>query len=170
VWTPGHSPGHLCFLDLQTRALLAGDHLLPRVSPNISIYTREDGNPLADYLSSLRKVGEISVTEVLPGHEYRFRRSALRAAQLIDHHERRCRELTEVVRNEPGGTCWEIAQRLSWSRPWQAFSGFERRAALGETLAHLEYLRSGRTLVKSDQPQPRWSPAAPAWKTIARDE
>jgi glyoxylase-like metal-dependent hydrolase (beta-lactamase superfamily II) len=160
VWTPGHSPGHLCFLDVNAQKLLAGDHLLPRVSPNISIHTSDEHNPLGEYLESLRKVSELSVAEVLPGHEYRFRHSALRAAQLIAHHEERCRELTEVVRAGAAATCWEIAQQARWSRQWSEFSAFERRAALGETLAHLEYLRSRHIVVKSDQPQPRWSPTS----------
>jgi glyoxylase-like metal-dependent hydrolase (beta-lactamase superfamily II) len=160
IWTPGHSPGHLCFLDVTAENLLAGDHLLPRVSPNISIHTADEKNPLGEYLESLRKVAELRVSEVLPGHEYRFRDSALRATQLIAHHEERCRELAEVVRRGAGATCWEIAQQARWSRQWSEFSAFERRAALGETLAHLEYLRSCHVVVKSDQPQPRWSPAA----------
>jgi glyoxylase-like metal-dependent hydrolase (beta-lactamase superfamily II) len=160
IWTPGHSPGHLCFLDVQAKMLLAGDHLLPRVSPNISIHTADEGNPLAEYLNSLGKVAELSVAEVLPGHEYRFRHSSLRAAQLIAHHEQRCSELAEVVRANPDATCWEIAQQLRWARPWSEFGAFERRAALGETLAHLEYLRSRHVVAKSDQPQLRWSPAS----------
>src|SRR6516165_10419504 len=32
VWTPGHSPGHLCFHSESRRLLLAGDHVLPRIS------------------------------------------------------------------------------------------------------------------------------------------
>ncbi|HEV2369295.1 MAG TPA: MBL fold metallo-hydrolase, partial [Acidimicrobiales bacterium] len=36
VWTPGHSPGHLCFHDETHGLLLTGDHVLPRITPNIS--------------------------------------------------------------------------------------------------------------------------------------
>ena len=33
VWTPGHTPGHLCLHDAAAGVLLTGDHLLPRISP-----------------------------------------------------------------------------------------------------------------------------------------
>ena len=36
VWTPGHSPGHLCFHDETHGLLLTGDHVLPRITPNVS--------------------------------------------------------------------------------------------------------------------------------------
>jgi glyoxylase-like metal-dependent hydrolase (beta-lactamase superfamily II) len=36
VWTPGHTPGHLCFHEERTGVLLSGDHVLPRISPNVS--------------------------------------------------------------------------------------------------------------------------------------
>jgi glyoxylase-like metal-dependent hydrolase (beta-lactamase superfamily II) len=34
IWTPGHSPGHLCFHDEDHGLLLTGDHVLPRISPH----------------------------------------------------------------------------------------------------------------------------------------
>ena len=34
--TPGHTPGHLCFVDERSRRLFSGDHVLPRITPNIS--------------------------------------------------------------------------------------------------------------------------------------
>ena len=37
VWTPGHTPGHLCLHDAAAGVLLTGDHLLPRISPNIGV-------------------------------------------------------------------------------------------------------------------------------------
>ena len=33
-----------------------------------------------------------------------------------------------------------MTEQLTWSRGWAAVEGFMRRAALGETAAHLEYL------------------------------
>ena len=39
VWTPGHSPGHVCFYSEEQRILLSGDHVLPRITPNIGAFT-----------------------------------------------------------------------------------------------------------------------------------
>src|SRR5262249_29504735 len=38
IWTPGHSPGHLCFYEGANRLMLSGDHVLPRITPNISFH------------------------------------------------------------------------------------------------------------------------------------
>jgi hypothetical protein len=57
VWTPGHSPGHICLYSDHHKLLLSGDHVLPRITPNISFHSQQFANPLGDYLESLAKVG-----------------------------------------------------------------------------------------------------------------
>ena len=71
VWTPGHTPGHLCFHDETHDLLLTGDHILPRITPNVSSYDMTS-NPLQDYLASLEALRGLQPAEVLPAHEYRF--------------------------------------------------------------------------------------------------
>ena len=140
VWTPGHTPGHICFLDEERKLLLAGDHVLPRISPNISLYSMELLNPLSNYLASLAKVGELDVEEVLPAHEYRFSGLKDRASILTEHHMRRLEEIFQAVNENPGFNCYEIAETVTWSRGWDQVQGYMRQAALGETKAHLMYL------------------------------
>jgi len=139
VWTPGHTPGHICLADEDTRTLLTGDHVLPRISPNIGLNPSSEGAPLADFLASLKKVGAYDDHDALPAHEYRFRGLGARTAELIAHHEERCRELVAVVTSLGEPTMWQIAQGLTWSRPW-AEIGRMRFAALGETAAHVQHL------------------------------
>ena len=53
-----------------------------------------------------------------------------------------------------GGTVWEVAQELSWSRSWAQTTGFLRRAALAETLAHLRSLnRAGLAQAAGTEPE-----------------
>ncbi len=59
VHTPGHTPGHLCFVDEASRLLFGGDHILPRITPNISVQAHGPASPLADYLGSLAKVRDL---------------------------------------------------------------------------------------------------------------
>ncbi len=33
IWTPGHSPGHLCFYEASQELMLSGDHVLPAHHP-----------------------------------------------------------------------------------------------------------------------------------------
>ena len=72
IWTPGHSPGHLCFYESTNELMLSGDHVLPRITPNIPFHPQAGANPLGDYLASLDKLEPYDVDEVLPAHEYRF--------------------------------------------------------------------------------------------------
>jgi glyoxylase-like metal-dependent hydrolase (beta-lactamase superfamily II) len=136
IWTPGHSPGHTCFYSQDRRLLLSGDHVLPRITPNISVHTQQPSNPLGDFLASLLKVQNLGAEEVLPGHEYRFSDLAGRLDELIQHHADRLDEIESVLRDRPGSTAWDITLRLRWSRPWDQIESFMQRQANGETLAH----------------------------------
>jgi glyoxylase-like metal-dependent hydrolase (beta-lactamase superfamily II) len=132
VHTPGHTPGHLCFADRRSGRFFSGDHILPRISPNISADRRPGVDALGCFLASLEKVGELAVGEVLPAHEWRFRGLRDRVAQLRDHHERRLAELAAIVAGCPGSVPWELAGLMSWSRPWDQYDGFMRISAVGE--------------------------------------
>ncbi|MBO0713519.1 MAG: MBL fold metallo-hydrolase, partial [Acidimicrobiales bacterium] len=139
LWTPGHSPGHVCFFERDQRLLLAGDHVLPRITPNISVHPQAASDPLGDFLAALDRVAELPAEEVLPGHEHRFVGLGLRVDELKAHHEQRFAEAVEAIQSGCH-TAWEIAPRLHWSRSWDQIQGFMRRAAVGETLAHLRAL------------------------------
>ena len=136
IWTPGHSPGHVCFYSADRRLLISGDHVLPRITPNISANTQQVPNPLGDYLESLLKVQNLGTDEVLPAHEYRFSDLEGRLEEIITHHAGRLEEIEQVIATLPGSTAWDITVRLHWSRPWDDIEPFMQRQANGETLAH----------------------------------
>ncbi len=155
LWTPGHTPGHLCYLVGEADVLLTGDHLLPRITPNISSYG-DDDEPLDDYLGALDLLRQYEDREALPGHEYRFRGISGRADRIQRHHQERMREVLKQVAEQPGAPVWDIAIALSWSRSWAETTGFLRRAALAETLAHLRSLsRAGLAGPAGSDPE-RW--------------
>jgi len=144
VHTPGHTPGHVCFVDELSQRLFAGDHILPRITPNISVHAVERVNPLFDYLNSLGKVRDLPVDEIMPAHEWRFRGLAQRADDIAAHHERRLAELLAAIAAHPDTTCWDLAGLLTWSRSWDQYSGRMRISAVTETAAHvLELVRRG---------------------------
>jgi glyoxylase-like metal-dependent hydrolase (beta-lactamase superfamily II) len=145
VWTPGHTPGHICLQEPDAHLMLTGDHVLPRISPNIGLHPASGDSPLANFLASLEKVGHYDDHDVLPAHEYRFRKLGLRTRQLIEHHEERCRELVAVVAEIGEPTLWQVAKGLTWSRSWEEI-GRMRFAALSETTAHVQYLVDGGEL------------------------
>jgi glyoxylase-like metal-dependent hydrolase (beta-lactamase superfamily II) len=160
LWTPGHAPGHLCFRDESRGLLLTGDHVLPRITPNISAYDLTSA-PLADYLASLEALRGMQPAEVLPGHEYRFAGLDSRIEDIAEHHQERLTEVAKVLSLAPDGqSAWQVAEQVSWSRPWSALSGFPRQAALGEVVAHLGHLRdTGQATVVTAGGVGRWRPA-----------
>lgn len=142
LWTPGHSPGHLCFVDTGRRILFSGDHVLAKITPIVAVHPQSGPNPLADYLDSLESVRKWDVDEVLPAHEYRFLELAERVDYVMAHHHERLAEIEVVLAGSTGATCWDIATLLTWSRPWETIPPFMRRSANNETLAHLVWLEA----------------------------
>ncbi len=146
LWTPGHTPGHVCLYlnepDHPSR-LLSGDHLLPTISPVVSLYPENPGDeptdPLGDYLDSLERIGALAPEEVLPAHQYRFTDAPGRVQALLDHHADRLAELHAQLKQGPL-TLWEAAQGMHWNRPWSELGFLARHLALSEAAAHLRRL------------------------------
>jgi len=151
VWTPGHTPGHLCFHDETHDLLLTGDHILPRITPNVSSYDMTS-NPLDDYLASLAKLRGLQPSEVLPAHEYRFTDLDSRLEDLAEHHRERLAETLDIVvgAGERGLAAWQIATGVTWSRSWSDLVSFQRQAATGEVLSHLRQLQARGLVTEAD--------------------
>ena len=157
VHTPGHTPGHLCFAEEDTRLFFSGDHVLPRISPNISTNPAGLADPLRDFLDSLAAVRDLDAAEVLPAHEWRFRGLDARVDSLTAHHEQRLTELLTAIRTHPGSTPWQLAAHLTWSRPWDQYERRMRIFAVTETDAHLRLLASRGLVTSSGGPVPTWT-------------
>ena len=76
---------------------MTGDHVLDPISPNVSLAREYLGNPLGQYLQSLRKVGELDADLVLPAHGDPFRSISRRVRELLAHHDEREAEVLEAV-------------------------------------------------------------------------
>ena len=135
--TGGHAHGHLCLHAAQPRSvLIAGDQVLPTISPNVGLTPlTPDPNPLATYLSSLQRLSALdAATLVLPSHGRPFVGLAARATEIRQHHERQLAKLVEAC-GAPL-TAFECLPVL-YRRQQRGFNLF---LAMGEALAHLEYL------------------------------
>ncbi len=160
IWTPGHSPGHLCFHEARYDLMLSGDHVLPRITPNISYNPQAGANPLGDFLASLDKLEPYEVEEVLPAHEYRFFDLQRRLAELRQHHRDRFAEVVHIL-GDGSRSAWEIAERMTWSRPWEEIAGYMRRAAVAEAMSHLFALRADGVVEVVEGEPALWSLSDP---------
>lgn len=142
VWTPGHTAGHICLVDEDNGLVFAGDHVLPRITPNVGLtpYDPAERDAVAEYAESLHVISAWDQMEICPAHEYRFRGLAKRCADLLDHQAERTAEVTTVMNANPGASTWDVARDLTWSRGWDELNGQSLRAALAETAAHMRHV------------------------------
>ena len=87
----GHTPEHLSFYCASLDLMIAGDMLLPSISPYVGVpATTPEANPLPGFLRSLDRFLALSDrTLVLPSHGNPFRGIASRVAELHRHHRDR---------------------------------------------------------------------------------
>ncbi len=132
--TPGHTPDHLCLHDPEHGVLLAGDHVLPTITPHISGLGR-DPDPLGAYLASLEQIGELAgVQQVLPAHGHPFPNLGARAKDIARHHRERLERLVAIGRGLGRASVEAYSRELFQERSWGPM-------AESETYAHLEHLR-----------------------------
>ena len=132
-----HRPADAAGPDL----LISGDQILPRISPNISVWpTEPDADPLADYLASLEGWNVLPAdTLVLPSHGRPFHGLHRRAGDLARHHAERLAEI-EALCAEPRTAA--AVTRALFPRP---LDPQQMLFAVGEAVAHLNHLiRKGR--------------------------
>lgn len=151
VWTPGHTDHHAALYDAGDGVLFAGDHVLPHITSNISLYPWSRDDPLGDFLGALRAVRALDVRRVLPAHGQPFDDLPRRVDELLEHHRERLEAVVGLLRGrerDAYSLCRELFPRLR--------SAHEERFALAETLAHLRHLeRQGRVAPFGGDPV-RW--------------
>ncbi|GAB4072806.1 MBL fold metallo-hydrolase [Barrientosiimonas marina] len=135
ISTPGHSDGLITFYNKEKDMLLSTDHILPKITPNISYWFHGEPNPLARYLESLDKIEKVEADFVIPSHGDPFHGANDRIEEIKSHHDERLQQTLESIGN--GNTVYSVCQSLFRKE----LTVHEMRFAVGETLAHLEYLR-----------------------------
>lgn len=65
VHTPGHDPGHLCFLEESTRTLIGGDMI---ANPGTIVVSLDSGGNMTHFLESLERLIDLDATLVIPAH------------------------------------------------------------------------------------------------------
>ena len=146
AWTPGHTAGHVSLHRPADGVLVAGDAVLPRITPTLGV-NRQRADPVGDYAAALARLEALAPSLVLPGHgappeDGMARIRELRAAADAE---------TETVRallDAAGRTCWEVVDARY---PGREMAASTRMLALRETLAHLDRLAAaGRARVRDD--------------------
>ncbi|MGY6026439.1 MBL fold metallo-hydrolase [Streptomyces spinosirectus] len=149
--TPGHTQGHVVYLDQARGLLYSGDHVLPHITPSIGFELGDPALPLGDYLDSLQLMTRLTDARLLPAHGPVGDSVHARVGELLAHHDDRLAQ-TLVALGDRTRTAHEVAGELGWTRRKVAFAdlgAFDQMLAVNETAAHLDVLvargRAGRT-------------------------
>ena len=132
---PGHADGQICLYDAAGQVLLAADHVLPKITPNVSLWPESNPNPLATYLESLGRIARLPARLVLPGHREPWADLAGRSAEIAAHHVERLELMVRAAGR--GHNAYQISTAVF---PLAELSPHQVRFAMAETLAHLVYL------------------------------
>jgi len=142
----GHSPQMAALYSEERKVLISGDQVLPGITPNVGVRNAQpDSNPLKAFLDSLERFRALpDDVLVLPSHKLPFYGLHARIDQLIQHHRDRLAEAVAACRD--GATAGDVLKVL-FKRELDAYqTGF----ALGETVAHLNYLLADGTVRRAE--------------------
>jgi len=152
IATPGHSPGHMCLYEPNRKILVAGDHILGDITPNIAYWLEMD-DPLDEYLTNLEKIRALDVKIVLPGHRRLVPDLHKRITELQEHHRDRLNEALAALR-DGAKTAFQIAPRITWDiafNSWEEFPPAQKWFAFSETLAHVRFLENNGKVRRHNQ-------------------
>ena len=142
----GHSPEHACLYDEKRNILISGDQILPRITPNVSVFpTEPHGDPLKEWLRSSARIREMLPDDllVLPAHEAPFYGLHTRLTQLIEAHETDLDSLFDFLA-EPRRAVECFPALFSRNIEMDSLG-----LATGETLAHLSCLLGRRRISRT---------------------
>ena len=135
VHTPGHTPGHTCVLKRDDNALFTGDHILGSGTTAIG----PERGDMAVYIDSLRKLQDLEIGVMYPGHGQPIKRPRRKIQRLIDHRLMRERQILALL-DQGVDTIEGLVQEL--------YSGIHKdlmNSAQGQVKVHLIKLeREGR--------------------------
>ena len=133
----GHAPEHIALYCAQTKMLISGDMVLPRISTNVSVYDIEpESNPLKLFLTSLERYRALDPdTLTLPSHGKPFRGLHTRLDQLAQHHRDRLAEVLQACSERPHSAADMLMVLFK-----RALDLHQTTFAMGESVAHLHAL------------------------------
>ncbi len=146
----GHAPEHACLYCSERHVLIAGDQVLPTITPNVSVWpTEPEANPLDDWLRSCRAFRQRFDDDllVLPSHGRPFYGIGPRLTQILDEHEA---GLDKILENS---TTPHRAVDYFPDLFRGAIKDGNRIMAVGETIAHINYLLAQGKLDQQDDAQ-----------------
>lgn len=139
----GHTPGMLGLYEKEHKILFCGDHILGKITPNITYWGDEFGDSLGIYLKNLKKIKDLDIKHLYSSHRFLVEDVNARIDELLDHHDRRLKDVLEIIEKLEKATTTEITQQMQWdikAKDWSDFPSSQKWFAVAEAAAHLKHL------------------------------
>ena len=139
----GHSPGMLGLYEKEHKILFCGDHILGKITPNITYWGDEFGDSLGIYLKNLKKITDLDIKHLYSSHRFLVEDVNARIDELLAHHDRRLKDVLEIIEKLEKATTTEITQQMQWdikAKDWSSFPASQKWFAVAEAAAHLKHL------------------------------
>lgn len=153
IITPGHTPGHVCLYYEKEQIFFSGDTVLFDITPNISFWPGSTA-ALGEYFLSLLKIRDLPVKLCLPGHRAISTDLKGRINDLLKHHEERLQEVIDILKANPASTGYDVAKMMHWdirAKDWSDFPAGQKWFAVGEAVAHIDFLVETKVVLKSEK-------------------
>lgn len=141
----GHTPGQLGLYEKNYKIFFGGDHILNKITPNISFWDFKYGDILGIYLDNLEKIYNMDIDIIFSAHRNIIDNPKKRIEELKEHYYKRNAEVLEILKSGEKFNSVDVARKMHWDYRAASFEEFpnnQKWFATGEALANLEHLRA----------------------------
>ena len=139
----GHTPGMLGLYEKDHKILFCGDHILGKITPNITYWGEDFGDSLGIYLKNIEKIKDLGIKHLFSSHRFLVEDTNERIDELISHHDHRLKDVLDIIKKLEKATTTEITQKMHWdirAKDWNDFPDSQKWFAVAEAAAHLKHL------------------------------
>jgi glyoxylase-like metal-dependent hydrolase (beta-lactamase superfamily II) len=151
--TPGHAQSHIVLHHEKSQLLLGGDLIISHISSNALFEPPMEGNErpktLLQYNESLRKIRDLDLKKVFPGHGEEVTEVSALITERLHKQEKRAEAVLEMLK-EKQMTALQVCQQL-----FPQVYKKEIVLTLSETLGQLDYLEE-EDYIRVDTTEGKW--------------
>jgi len=155
LYTPGHSPGSVCYYFDKERYLFTGDTVLPNITANpgsiifIDMMLNGDNynNPLGELIDSLKRIRKNHVKYIFPSHGKTTISGDIIIERYLMHHKNRLNDIVNALKENGVSTCFQICRKI-----YKILGDRDLMLQLLEIESHLRLLEYEEKVLKVNLP------------------
>ncbi|WP_044878626.1 MBL fold metallo-hydrolase [Paenibacillus sp. IHBB 10380] len=134
--TSGHAEGHISLYNEHEQTIFCGDHIIPKILPNLNFTLGFDLNPLDSYMKTLQRHSTMQVKHAFPGHMIAFKKYNERASEILEQYQNRVENM--IMYMEQPVSVFEICIKMLF----KPLNSEQLKFKMFEILSYIEFLRA----------------------------